>query len=36
MILQQLTRMLNSAWKKARNIVNLPNVRVYDLKHTFG
>jgi integrase len=30
-----LTRMLNSAWKRARKRVNLP-VRVHDLKHTFG
>ncbi|MES2142502.1 MAG: site-specific integrase [Pseudomonadota bacterium] len=31
-----LTRMLNSAWRRARNKVNLPQVRVHDLKHTFG
>ena len=30
-----LTRMLNSAWKKARMRVNL-TVRIHDLKHTFG
>ena len=30
-----LTRMLNSAWKKARMKANL-SVRVHDLKHTFG
>jgi integrase len=30
-----LTRMLNSAWKRARIRVNLA-VRVHDLKHTFG
>ena len=30
-----LTRMLNSAWKKARMKTNL-SVRVHDLKHTFG
>ncbi len=29
-------RMLNSAWKKARLRVELPLVRVHDLKHTFG
>jgi integrase len=29
-------RMLNSAWKKARVRAGLPNVRVHDLKHTFG
>ena len=29
------TRMLNSGWKKARKEANL-NVRVHDLKHTFG
>lgn len=31
-----ITRMLNSGWKKARNSASLPNVRVHDLKHTFG
>ncbi len=31
-----ITRMLNSAWKKARLRANLPQVRVHDLKHTFG
>lgn len=31
-----LTRMLNSAWKKARKRVDLVDVRVHDLKHTFG
>lgn len=30
------TRMLNSAWLKARARVGLPKVRVHDLKHTFG
>jgi integrase len=30
-----LTRMLNSAWKRARKRVGLA-VRVHDLKHTFG
>ncbi len=28
--------MLNSAWKKARVRAGLPEVRVHDLKHTFG
>ena len=28
--------MLNSAWKKARARADLDQVRVYDLKHTFG
>lgn len=28
--------MLNSAWKKARVRAHLPQVRVHDLKHTFG
>ena len=28
--------MLNSAWKKARSRAGLSNVRVHDLKHTFG
>lgn len=31
-----ITRMLNSAWKKARIRAGLPQVRVHDLKHTFG
>lgn len=31
-----ISRMLNSAWKKARIRAGLPNVRVHDLKHTFG
>ncbi|HEC12608.1 MAG TPA: hypothetical protein ENI80_05075 [Acidiferrobacteraceae bacterium] len=28
--------MLNSAWMRARDTVGLPQVRVHDLKHTFG
>src|SRR5437588_11616417 len=28
--------MLNSAWLRARKAINLPGVRVHDLKHTFG
>ncbi len=31
-----MCRINNSAWKKARNRVGLPQVRVHDLKHTFG
>ncbi len=31
-----MTRMLNSAWLRARKKVDLPQVRVHDLKHTFG
>lgn len=31
-----LSRMLRSAWKKARIRAGLPQVRVHDLKHTFG
>ncbi len=31
-----VTRMLNSAWLRARKKVALPQVRVHDLKHTFG
>jgi integrase len=31
-----LTRMSNSAWRRARIQVGLPQVRVHDLKHTFG
>jgi integrase len=29
-------RMLNTGWQKTRVKVGLPNVRVHDLKHTFG
>ena len=29
-------RMLNTAWKRARIQAQLPQVRVHDLKHTFG
>ena len=29
-------RMLNSAWKRARLQAGLPQIRVHDLKHTFG
>ena len=28
--------MLNSSWCRVRNLVDLPQVRVHDLKHTFG
>ncbi len=31
-----LSRMLNSAWLSARRKTKLPQVRVHDLKHTFG
>ncbi len=31
-----ITRMNNSAWRKARVRAGLPNLRVHDLKHTFG
>ena len=31
-----VTRMLNTAWMRARHSVGLPGVRVHDLKHTFG
>ena len=31
-----MQRMLNSAWKRARTRAGLPQVRVHDLKHTFG
>lgn len=31
-----ITRMNNSAWRKARIRAGLPGVRVHDLKHTFG
>ncbi|MFM2322963.1 MAG: hypothetical protein RLZZ225_1116 [Pseudomonadota bacterium] len=31
-----LTRMLNSAWCRARLKAKLPQIRVHDLKHTFG
>ncbi len=28
--------MLNSDWRRARTKLSLPQVRVHDLKHTFG
>jgi integrase len=31
-----VTRMLNGAWIRARRRAGLPEVRVHDLKHTFG
>lgn len=31
-----VTRMLNSGWLRARRAAHLPQVRVHDLKHTFG
>lgn len=31
-----ITRMLNSAWMRAREKAGLQQVRVHDLKHTFG
>ena len=31
-----ISRMLNSAWLRARKSIGLPQVRVHDLKHTFG
>ncbi len=31
-----ITRMLNSAWMRSREQAGLPQVRVHDLKHTFG
>ena len=31
-----ITRMLTSGWKRARSRAELPQVRVHDLKHTFG
>ena len=31
-----LTRMYNRAWRQARTGASLPQVRVHDLKHTFG
>jgi len=31
-----LSRMMNSAWLRARKTTNLEQVRVHDLKHTFG
>jgi len=30
------SRMLNGAWRRARTAAGLPQVRVHDLKHTFG
>ena len=31
-----ITRMMTSAWKRARKSLGMPQVRVHDLKHTFG
>ncbi len=31
-----VTRMLNKGWLRARSAAQLPQVRVHDLKHTFG
>ena len=31
-----LSRMLNSAWVRARNAVGMPHKRVHDLRHTYG
>jgi integrase len=31
-----IARMLNSAWIRVREKASLPQVRVHDLKHTFG
>ena len=31
-----ITRMMTSAWKRGRKRIGLPQVRVHDLKHTFG
>lgn len=33
---EPVTRILNTAWLRARKTVGLPQVRVHDLKHTFG
>jgi len=33
---KQLARMLSTGWRVARNSARLSNVRVHDLKHTFG
>ena len=33
---KRLVRMNNHAWRKARTRAGLPQVRVHDLRHTFG
>ena len=33
---ERLNRVRNHAWKKARDRASLPQVRVHDLRHTFG
>jgi len=33
---EPVTKIYNSAWKRAREKVGLPQLRVHDLKHTFG
>lgn len=33
---KRITRIMNSAWLRARNKADLPHLRVHDLKHTYG
>ena len=33
---EPVLRMLNSSWCRVRKVIGLPQVRVHDLKHTFG
>lgn len=33
---RSVNRMLNRGWRKARDLAGLPDVRVHDLRHTFG
>ena len=33
---RSLRKMNNSAWRTARKAAGLPQVRIHDLKHTFG
>jgi integrase len=33
---EPVSRVLNTAWKRARTRVGLPQLRVHDLRHTFG
>ena len=33
---RSVTKMYNTAWRRAREAADLPQLRVHDLKHTFG
>ncbi len=33
---RSVTKMNNTAWKRARKVVGIPQVRIHDLKHSYG